>query len=43
VRCGVRTIAHGASGRQRFLDAMHGLSREAVVDTALAALRDRGG
>ena len=43
VRCGVRTMSHGASGSQRFLYAMHGLSREALVDTALAALRDRGG
>jgi len=43
VRCGVRTTPDGVSGSQRFLYAMHGLSREALVDTALAALRDRGG
>ena len=43
VRCGVRATPDGVSGSQRFLYAMHGLSRETLVDTALAALRGRGG
>jgi transketolase len=38
VRCAVRTPPDGQSGSQAFLYRSHGLSREALVDTALGAL-----
>jgi transketolase len=38
LRCGVRRGADGASGSQEFLHGIHGLSREALVATALTAL-----
>jgi len=37
-RCAVRTTPDGVSGSQRFMHQAHGLSREALVETALAAL-----
>lgn len=39
VRCGVRRAADGPTGSERYLRGMHGLSREALVDTALRELR----
>jgi transketolase len=39
-RCAVRTTPDGVSGSQRFMHQAHGLSREALVETALAALGD---
>jgi len=37
-RCAVRTTPDGVSGSQRFMHQVHGLSREALVETALEAL-----
>ncbi len=39
VRCGVKTRPSGICGSQGYLDHAHGLSREALVETALQALR----
>jgi transketolase len=39
-RCAVRTTPDGVSGSQRFMHQAHGLSREALVATALEALGD---
>jgi len=39
-RCAVRTTPDGVSGSQRFMHQVHGLSREALVETALEALGD---
>ena len=39
-RCAVRTTPDGVSGSQRFMHQSHGLSREALVETALEALGD---
>jgi transketolase C-terminal domain/subunit len=39
-RCAVRTTPDGVSGSQRFMHEAHGLSREALVATALEALGD---
>ena len=39
-RCAVRTTPDGVSGSQRFMHQTHGLSREALVATALEALGD---
>lgn len=38
VRCGVRSMPNGISGSQSYLHDVHGLSREALVKTALQAL-----
>ncbi len=42
VRCAVTATPNGLSGSQRWLYEAHGLSREALVETALGALRDDG-
>ena len=39
-RCAVRTTPDGVSGSQRYMHQAHGLSREALVATALEALGD---
>lgn len=39
VRCGVRVPADGLTGSERYLRGVHGLSREALVETALRELR----
>ena len=39
-RCAVRATPNGVSGSQRFMHEAHGLSREALVETALEALGD---
>ena len=39
-RCAVRTTPDGVSGSQRFMHQVHGLGREALVETALEALGD---
>jgi len=39
-RCAVRATPNGVSGSQRFMHQAHGLSREALVETALEALGD---
>ena len=39
-RCAVRNTPDGVSGSQRFMHQAHGLSREALVETALEALGD---
>jgi transketolase len=39
-RCAVRATPDGVSGSQRFMHQAHGLSREALVATALEALGD---
>lgn len=36
VRCGVRSLPHGACGGQAYMEALHGLSADALVKTALA-------
>jgi transketolase len=41
VRCGVRTTPEGVVGSQQFLHRMHGLTSEALQDTALQALQLR--
>jgi transketolase len=41
VRCGVRTSPEGIGGSQGFLNQMHGLSSEALVETVLRAIGDR--
>lgn len=41
VRCGVRSVPDGFTGSQDYLHRRHGLSREAIVETALSALRVR--
>lgn len=38
VRCGVRTSPDGVGGSQRYLQGIHGLSQEALVQTAMQAL-----
>jgi transketolase len=38
VRCGVRTMPDGVTGSQRYLQHTYGLSREALVETALQTL-----
>jgi transketolase len=38
VRCGVRTTPNGLSGSQAYFYGVHGLNREALVETALATL-----
>ena len=39
-RCAVRATPDGVSGSQRYMHQAHGLSREALVETALEALGD---
>lgn len=39
VRCGVRTTPDGVGGSQRYLQGMHGLSSEALVQTAIQVLK----
>lgn len=39
VRCGVRVPADGVTGSERYLRGVHGLTREALVETALRELR----
>lgn len=39
VRCGVRVPADGITGSERYLRGLHGLSREALAETALRELR----
>jgi transketolase len=39
MRCGVRVASDGTTGANRYQNAAHGLSREALVDQALCALR----
>jgi transketolase len=41
VRCGVRATPDGLCGSQHWLHRAHGLSRETLVETALAALGRR--
>jgi transketolase len=41
VRCGVRTTPEGVVGSQQFLHRVHGLSSEALAETALQALQLR--
>lgn len=38
IRCGVRTPADGKSGSQAYMENIHGLSAERLVDTALKSL-----
>lgn len=42
VRCGVKTSPHGMSGSQRYLQAVHGLSQDGLVQTAIRALQEEG-
>ena len=39
VRCGVRSAPAGTTGGNSYHNAAHGISREALVDQALSALR----
>jgi transketolase len=39
IRCGVETLPVGFSGSQHYLRGVHGLSRQALVETALHALQ----
>jgi transketolase len=41
VRCGVRTAHHGSSGSQDYMHRLHGLTRDAIVETALKELSIR--
>jgi transketolase len=41
VRCGVRTTPNGVSGSQDYLHHMHGISSEALIETALRQLQGR--
>ncbi len=38
IRCGVRETPDGITGSQRYLQQAHGLSREAIVETALRVM-----
>lgn len=40
VRCGVRSAPDGRSGSERYLNALHGLSRDALVETARGVLHE---
>src|SRR5262249_42431710 len=40
IRCGVSTVPRGPSGSQEFLHHTYGLSREALADIAVQALRN---
>ena len=42
VRCGVTTLTDGFTGSERYLWEKHGLSRQALVQTALQALNGAG-
>jgi transketolase len=39
IRCGVRSIPNGTTGSQSYLHQVHGLSSDALVETALQTLR----
>ncbi|MDQ3814627.1 MAG: 1-deoxy-D-xylulose-5-phosphate synthase, partial [Armatimonadota bacterium] len=40
VRCGVKTLPNGVTGSQQYMQHEYGISRAAVVETALQALHD---
>jgi transketolase len=38
IRCGVRNMLHGVTGSQKYLERVHGLSSDALVETAVQAV-----
>ena len=43
IRCGVKSLPNGITGTQQFMNHLNGISREALVETAMGAMRDVGG